>query len=187
MVVFRGGGDSGTGSGLAHHRVADLESGAGESIPLLERGIVSDYSRGDSYVMPATTWKQLLVSNERTIAYPLKKYIIPIMLVILIACDDDSSREADPDNGKFEVTVISKQVCNLLVIEFKEQDIPLVRQITDADGALYHALQLSKIYIPEGQMLLIEFRKMTEAELPFCAAMGPSYPGIVLLSIQFKP
>lgn len=119
----------------------------------------------------------------------MKKYFLPIFLIIiLVACDDekDSSRENDLESGKFEVTVVSKQDCNILLIDFKEEDIPLVRQVTDAEGVRYYALQLSKVNIVEGQVLIVEFRKMTEAELPACPALGPPYPGVVLLSIRFK-
>ena len=118
----------------------------------------------------------------------MKKYLLPMLFLILIACDNESdlSMETDLENGKFEVEVISKQDCNLLLIDFKEKDIPLVSQITEAEGSRYYALPLSKINIVEGQVLIIEFRKMTEAELSACPTLSPPYPGIVLLSIQFK-
>jgi hypothetical protein len=115
---------------------------------------------------------------------PMKKYFLPILFLLLIACDDES--DLPMENGKFEVEVISKQDCNLLLIDFKEKDIPLVSQITEVEGSRYYALQLSKINIVEGQVLIIEFRKMTEAELAACPALAPTYPGIVLLSIRFK-
>lgn len=115
----------------------------------------------------------------------MKKYFTLGVLVILLACDGiDEAHEKS--KGTFDVTVVGVESCNFVLIEFREQDLPAVKQITGEESLRYHALNLNKILVHTGQKLSVEIRKMNDDEWFACPTFAPTYPGVVLLSLKFE-
>ncbi len=111
----------------------------------------------------------------------MKKLLYLSLLIGIAACDGfDEAIE----QGQFEVTVVDTQYCNYVLLEFQEEDIEAVRQITGNDSALYYALNLNKILVHPGQRLRVEIRKLAENEYPACPTFAPTYPLVFLLSLK---
>ncbi len=113
----------------------------------------------------------------------MKLYLFLAFFILLIACDGiDEIYERDAH--QFQITVLDNNFCNLILIEFREEDADAVKQITGSSELKYFALNPDKILVHPGQKLLIEFRNMNENEWINCPTLLPTYPGIVILSLQ---
>lgn len=117
----------------------------------------------------------------------MKKYVVFPLLLLLAAACHESDETVEADKQWFEVTVIGVEYCNLVLIEFLEEDLAAVTQITGSESLKYHALKLNKILVHPGQKLRVEVRKMNEDEWFACPTFAPTYPGVVILSLQILP
>jgi len=117
----------------------------------------------------------------------MRKYIIFPLLLLLAAACNESDEPVEADSEQFELTVVGVEFCNLVLIEFREEDLAAVTQITGTESLRYHALKLNKILVHPGQKLLVGVRKMNEQEWLVCPTFAPTYPGIVISSLQILP
>jgi hypothetical protein len=118
----------------------------------------------------------------------MRKYLAIIALVIFSGCheSDEPFEETAAENGQFEATVLGTEDCNMILLEFLEEDSAAIEEITDVESARYFAVNLSKVLLQPGQKLLVVIRKLTEDDAFACPTFAPTYPGIHLLSYQVK-
>jgi hypothetical protein len=113
----------------------------------------------------------------------MKLYLFLTCFTLLIACEGiDEIYERDAH--QFQVTVVNNDFCNLILVEFREEDADAVTKITGSSELKYFALNSNKILAHPGQELLTEFRNMNENEWINCPTLLPTYPGIVMLSLE---
>ena len=115
------------------------------------------------------------------------RFIVISALIVLGACNatDDVRPEEESEDGQFEATVIGVEDCNMLLLEFKEEDVPAIQEITDIESSRYFAVNLSKVLLHPGQKLNVVIRKLRDDELFACPTFAPSYPGLYLISYSF--
>ena len=119
----------------------------------------------------------------------MRRFLVISALIVLAACDatDDVRPEGESENGQFEATFIGVEDCNMALLEFKEEDVPAIQEITDIESSRYFAINLTKVLLRPGQKLNVVIRKVTYDE-PFpCATFAPTYPCLYLISYQLKP
>lgn len=116
----------------------------------------------------------------------MKMVMFMACFIVLMACEG-IDEVCERDEHQFQVTVLETDFCNLILIEFLEEDSYAVQQITGSEELKYYALNPNKILVHPGQNLLVEFRNMNENEWIDCPTFAPTYPGIVLLSLQILP
>jgi len=77
---------------------------------------------------------------EKGFVAQVKKYLILLLIVMSISCDNQVQEMAT-----FEVTVAGVGIdCWLVLIDFKESDLKRIEEITGSNGVRYHALNLDK-------------------------------------------
>jgi len=121
--------------------------------------------------------------------YDMRLFLVISALIVLWACDatDDVRPEGESENGQFEATFIGVEDCNMALLEFKEEDVPAIQEITDIESSRYFAVNLTKVLLNPGQKLNVVIRKLTYNE-PFpCPTFAPTYPCLYLISYQLKP
>ena len=118
-----------------------------------------------------------------------RRFLVMIAFIVLGACDaaDGVRPEGESANGQFDAIVIGVQDCNMVLLEFKEEDVPAIQQITDIESSRYFALILTKVLLDPGQKLIVVIRKLTDEELFTCPTFAPTYPGLYLISYQLNP
>ncbi len=119
----------------------------------------------------------------------MRRFLVISALVVLAACDatDDVRTEGESENGQFEATFIGVEDCNMALLEFKEEDVPAIQEITDIESSRYFAINLTKVLLSPGQKLNVVIRKVNYDE-PFpCPTFAPTYPCLYLISYQLKP
>ena len=119
--------------------------------------------------------------------YDMRRFLVISVLIVLAACHatDDARPDVDDENGQFEVTVVGVQDCNMVLLEFKEEDVPAVQEIIDIESSRYFAVNLSKVLLHPGQKLNVVIRKLRDDELFACPTFAPTYPGLYLISYSF--
>ena len=118
----------------------------------------------------------------------MRGFLMISALIILGACDatDDVRPEEESENGQFEATVVGVEDCNMVLLEFKEEDVPAIQEITDIESSRYFAVNLTKVLLHPGQKLNVVIRKLRDDESFACPTFAPTYPGLYLISYQFK-
>jgi hypothetical protein len=74
----------------------------------------------------------------------------------------------------------------MVLLEFKEEDVSAVQEITDMESSRYFALNLTKVLLHPGQKLSVVIRKLKEDELFPGPTFAPTYPALYLISYQLK-
>ena len=117
----------------------------------------------------------------------MRKYLVVSVLLILAACHgtDDVLPDTEAKDGEFEATVVGVQDCNMILLEFRDDDLPAIQEITDIESSRYFAVNLSKVLLHPGQKLIVVIRKLTEDEAFACPTFAPTYPGLYLISYRF--
>ena len=118
----------------------------------------------------------------------MRGFVVISALIILGACHatDDVRPDVDDENGQFEATVVGVEDCNMVLLEFKEEDVSAIQEITDVESSRYFATNLTKVLLHPGQKLDVVIRKLTNDEAFPCPTFAPTYPGLYLISYQFK-
>ncbi|MGK7390259.1 MAG: BPTI/Kunitz-type proteinase inhibitor domain-containing protein [Candidatus Cyclobacteriaceae bacterium M2_1C_046] len=115
----------------------------------------------------------------------MKRVIIILITLSVLAfsCDDNEFTITDT----FEVTVAGFGAdCGLVLIDFKENDLESIKNITGFDWIRYHAYNLDKDKFSEvGQKLIVTVRKTRDNELFPCTTMGPGYPWVTITNVDF--
>src|SRR6188474_1925700 len=103
--------------------------------------------------------------------YDMRRFLVISALLVLAACDatDDVRSEGESENGQFEATFIGVEDCNMALLEFKEEDVPAIQEITDIESSRYFAINLTKLLFQPGQKLNVVIRKLNYDE-PFPCA-----------------
>jgi hypothetical protein len=113
----------------------------------------------------------------------MNKLLILCCWIVLFGCEElDECR--DRDARPFEVTVIDTEFCNLVLIEFKAEDLADVTRISGIESSRYYAFNLDNAIVTPGQRLQVEIRKTTDEEYVACPTFAPTYPSIVLVSLK---
>lgn len=110
------------------------------------------------------------------------------VLIILGACHDtdDARPDVDDENGQMEATVVGVEDCNMVLLEFKEEDLSAIQEITDIESSRYFAVNLTKVLLHPGQKLDVVIRKLRDDEAFPCPTFAPTYPALYLISYQLK-
>jgi len=118
----------------------------------------------------------------------MRRFLVISALIVLAACDatDNVRPEGESENGQFEATVIGVEDCNMVLLEFKEDDLAAIREITDIESSRYFAVNLTKVLLDPGQKLDVVIRKLRDDELVACPTFAPTYPALYLISYQLK-
>ena len=120
--------------------------------------------------------------------YEMRRFFVISALMVLAACNatDDVRPDVDDENGQFEATVIGVEDCNLVLLEFKEEDVSAIQEITNVESSRYFAINLAKVLLHPGQKLNVTIRKLRDDE-PFpCPTFAPTYPALYLISYSLK-
>jgi hypothetical protein len=119
--------------------------------------------------------------------YDMRRFLVISALIVLEACNatDDARPERESDDGQFEATVIGVEDCNMVLLEFKEEDVPAIQEISDIESSRFFAVNLTKVLLQPGQKLSVVIRKLRDDELFACPTFAPTYPGLYLISFQF--
>ena len=93
----------------------------------------------------------------------MRRFLVISALIVLAACDatDDVRPEGESENGQFEATFIGVEDCNMALLEFKEEDVSAIQEITDIESSRYFAINLTKVLLDPGQKLNVVIRKVT--------------------------
>jgi len=120
--------------------------------------------------------------------YDMRQFLVISALIVLGACNatDDVRPEGESEDGQFEATVVGVEDCNMVLLEFKEEDVPAIQEITEIESSRYFAVNLSKVLLHPGQKLDVVIRKLRDDEAFPCPTFAPTYPGLYLISYQFK-
>ena len=111
----------------------------------------------------------------------MRRFLVISALIVLGACNatDDVRPEGESENGQFEATVIGVEDCNMLLLEFKEEDVPAIQEITDIESSRYFAVNLTKVLLHPGQKLNVVIRKLRDDELFSLSNLCTNLPGFV--------
>jgi hypothetical protein len=120
--------------------------------------------------------------------HDMRRFLVVSALIVLGACDatDDARPEGASENVQFEATVVGIEDCNMVLLEFKEEDVPAIQDITDIESSRYFAVNLTKVLLNPGQKLDVVIRKLKDDELFPCPTFAPTYPSLYLVSYQIK-
>ena len=79
----------------------------------------------------------------------MRRFLVIGALFVLGACNatDDVQPEGESEDGQFEATVIGVEDCNMVLLEFNEEDVPALQEITDIESSRYFAVNLSKVLL----------------------------------------
>ena len=119
----------------------------------------------------------------------MRRFFVISALVVLAACDatDNVRPEEESENGQFEATFIGVEDCSMALLEFKEEDVPAIQEITGIESSRYFAINLTNVLLQPGQKLNVVIRGVNYDE-PFpCATFAPTYPCLYLISYRLKP
>jgi hypothetical protein len=118
----------------------------------------------------------------------MRQFLVISALIILAACHntDDARPDVDGENHQFEATVVGVQDCNMVLLEFKEEDVTAIQQITKVESTRYFAVNLTKVLLHPGEKLDVVIRKLTDEEQFPCPTFAPTYPALYLISYQLK-
>jgi len=118
----------------------------------------------------------------------MRRFLVISLLIVLGACNatDDARPDVDDESGQFEATVVGVQDCNMVLLEFEEEDVTAIQQITNVESTRYFAVNLTKVLLHPGQKLNVMIRKLRDDELFACPTFAPTYPGLYLISYRFK-
>lgn len=120
--------------------------------------------------------------------YDMRKFLAISALIICGACHgtEDPRPEQEDDNGHFEATVVGVEDCDMILLEFKEEFVPAIQEITDIESARYFAVNLTKVLLQPGQKLDVVIRKLRDDEAFACPTFAPTYPALYLISYTLK-
>lgn len=113
--------------------------------------------------------------------------IIAFCLLTFGGCKKKSNDDNKPKLS-FDVTLVSLTAdCGVPLIDFKEEDMPYVHEITgNSSFNRYNAYNLDKRFDEPGQVLTVTIRKVKENELTACLAFGLAYPAVAIVSARLK-
>jgi hypothetical protein len=121
--------------------------------------------------------------------YDMRRFLVISTLIVSGACHstDHVRPEEESEKSQFEAVVVGVEDCNMVLLEFNEEDVPAIEEITDIESPRYFAVNLTKVLLRPGQKLNVVIRKLTDDELFPCPTFAPTYPGLYLISYQLKP
>ena len=111
-----------------------------------------------------------------------------IVLFITLTFLNSSCDEHEIDNTeKFQVTVAGIGMdCGLILIDFDENDLERIKNITGFDWGRFYAFNLDKNKFNKvGLKLIVTVRKVKDDELSPCTTMGPGYPWVTITKVEF--
>jgi hypothetical protein len=64
--------------------------------------------------------------------YDMRRFLVISALIVLAACNaaDDVRPEGESEDVQFEATFIGVEDCDMALLEFKDEDVPAIQEIT---------------------------------------------------------